>query len=126
MKRVIVAIVLFAAVAIGCVVMLLFERQVFGDLTDLIDTAETCYRNGDVEGALAAAERLSKQVPQNAHLLCVFLPHQALSELEKGTAGLPLILRYGDPRDFPAEARRCRLMLQRVWDQEKPLLENIL
>lgn len=126
MKRVIIAIVLLAAVVIGCVIMLLFERQVFEDLTDLIDTAETCYRNGDVEGALAAAERLSKQVPKNAHRLCVFLPHQTLSELEKVTAGLPLILQYGDPRDFPAEARRCRLMLQRVWDQEKPLLENIL
>ena len=126
MKRVIAAIVLLSAVIVGCVVSLYNSKREFEYLIDLAVVAETCYRDGDTDGALAAAETLAAEYPNRTRFFSLFLPHQALTELEKSTVSLPLILRYGEPRDFTAEARRCRLMLERLWDQEKPLWKNII
>ena len=125
-KRVITALVLLLAVTVGCVFSLISGGQVFDHLIDLAKTAETRYCDGDVVGALQAAEKLAEEFPQRTKLFALFLPHDALTDLEKSTASLPLILRYGEPRDFTAEARRCRLMLERLWDQEQPLWENII
>lgn len=126
MKRVIAALVLLLVVIVGCVVSLFVGNREFDYLIGLAETAETCYRSGDTGGALAAAETLAAEYPKRTQYFALFLPHQALTELEKSTASLPLILKYGEPLDFTAEARRCRLMLERLWDQEQPLWENII
>ena len=126
MKRVIAALVLLSLVVIGCAVSLVAGQREFDYLIHLAETAETCYRNGDTDGALAAAETLASEYPERTRHFALFLPHQALTELEKSTASLPLILKYGEPLDFTAEARRCRLMLERLWDQEQPSWENIV
>ena len=125
-KRVITALVLLLAVTGGCVLSLVSSGRVFDRLIHLAATAEARYCDGDVGGAQQAAERLAEEFPRHTKLFALFLPHDELTDLEKSTAVLPLILRYGEPRDFVAEARRCRLMLERLWDQEKPLWENIL
>lgn len=126
MKRVIAALVLMTAVVVGCVISLYTSGREFAYLIDLTETAESCYRNGDLDGALAAAETLAAEYPERTKHFALFLPYQSLTDLEKSTASLPLILQHGEPLDFTVEARRCRLMLERLWDQEKPLWENIL
>ena len=126
MKRVIAAVVVLVLVIVGCIASLYISGREFSHLISLAQTAERCYQGGDMEGALQAAEQLAKEYPKCTKRFALFLPHQALTDLEKSTTSLPVILRYGDPRDFPAEARRCRLMLERLWDQELPTLENII
>ncbi len=126
MKRVIVALILLAVVVGGSIVSFVAGEREFNYLIHLAQTAEECYQAGDVDGALEAAETLATEYPKRTRVFALFLSHQALTDLEKSTVSLPLILRYGEPRDFTAEARRCRLMLERLWQQEKPALENII
>ncbi len=126
MKRVIAAFVLLLSVVVGCVVSLHVSGREFSHLITLARNAELRYQNGDMDGALQAAEQLAKEYPERTRHFALFLSHQALTDLEKSATSLPLILRYGEPRDFVAEARRCRLMLERLWDQGLPLWENIL
>ncbi len=126
MKRVIVALILLAVVTGGSVVSFLTGEREFNYLIHLAQTAEDCYRDGDVDGALEAAEALAAEYPRRTRIFALFMSHQALTDLEKSTASLPLILLYGEPRDFTAEARRCRLMLEHLWQQEKPAPENII
>ncbi len=126
MKRVVAALVLLTAVVVGCVVSLQAGNREFDYLIGLAQTAEERYRAGDTEGALVTAQTLAEEYPKRTRYFALFLTHQALVELEKSTASLPLILQYGEPHDFTTEARRCRIMLERLWDQELPTPENIV
>ncbi len=126
MKRVIAALVLLLIIVVGSAVSLHSGSRQFNYLIGLAARAEECYCSGNTAGALAAAETLAEEFPKRTKHFAMFLPHQALTDVEKSTSSLPLILKYGEPRDFAAEARRCRLMLERLWAQELPLPQNII
>ena len=125
MKRVIAAVVLLIIVVAGCLYSYTTEREHFEAMVSLAERAEECYRDGDTEGAQREAEALSAVFGERMKRMSLFLPHNALTEAEKSIQGLTLILPYGEPKDFTAEARRCRLLLQRLWDQEQPTWENV-
>lgn len=125
MKRVIAAAVLLIIVVAGCLYSYTTEREHFEAMIVLAERAEECYRNGDTDGAQRKAEELSAVFSERVKLMSLFLPHEALTEAEKSIQGLTLILPYGEPKDFTAEARRCCLLLRRLWDQEQPTWENV-
>lgn len=126
MKRTIGAVVLLLAVTGGCLLSFFTQRQYFEEMIALAETAEMRYRAGDTDGAMRAADELAATFQKHAKSMALVLPHEALTEAEKGIVGLTLILPYGEPKDFTAEARRCRLLLKRLWDQERPTWENVL
>lgn len=126
MKRTIGAVVLLCIVIGGCLASFFAERHHFEEMITLTERAERCYRNGDTVGAADAADRLAAVFRKRSRAMALFLPHEAVTEAEKCVEGLALILPYGEPKDFTAEARRCRLLLQRLWDQEQPTWENVL
>lgn len=125
MKRVIPAVVLLTVVVVGCILSFATEREHFNEMIRLAEQAEEAYCSGDTEGAQQAAEELAAVFTERSKLMALFLPHAALTEAEKCVQGLTLILPYGEPKDFTAESRRCRLLLKRLWDQEKPTWENV-
>lgn len=126
MKRTIGAIILLLVVIGGCLASFFTERQHFEAMIALATAAEQHYRDGDVDAAARDAEELARTFRRYSRLMALFLPHEAVTEAEKSVEGLALILPYGEPKDFTAEVRRCRLLLQRLWDQEQPTWENVL
>ncbi len=126
MKRVIGAVALLLIVISGCVASYVTEKEHFEQMIDLAEQAETDYRAGNPDSAQQATDRLAEVFAERSRLMALFLPHTALTEAEKSIEGLTLILPYGERKDFTAEARRCRLLLQRLWDQEQPTWENVL
>lgn len=126
MKRVIGAVALLLIVVSGCIASYIMEKEHFEQMIGLAEQADACYRAGDPGSAQQSADRLAEAFAQRSRLMALFLPHTSLTEAEKSIQGLTLILPYGEPKDFTAEARRCRLLLQRLWEQEKPIWENVL
>lgn len=126
MKRTIGAVVLLLAVTGGCLLSFFTQRQHFEEMIALAETAEMRYRAGDTDGATRAAEELALSFRRHSGAMTLLLPHESVTEAEKSIEGLALILPYGEPKDFTAEVRRCRLLLQRLWDQERPTWENVL
>ena len=126
MRRVVGAIVLLAAVIVGCIVSFGVEKVHFEKMIGLAEQAELAYRNGNPEEAQRCAEALATAFDGRRRPMSLVLPHESLTEAEKSIQGLTLILPYGEPKDFTAEARRCCLLLQRLWDQEQPTWENVL
>ena len=125
MKRVVAAVVLLLIVTGGCLASYFTEKQHVEQMIALAEQAEARYRDGDVQAAQQAADRLAAVFSERVKLMALVLPHEALTEAEKSIQGLTLILPYGEPKDFTAESRRCRLLLQRLWDQEQPTWENV-
>lgn len=126
MKRVVIAILLLLIVTVGSVLTLSAQQQTLSSLANLAGTAESRYVAGDTGGALAAVDELNTAYAHHRRWLAMVFSHTALAEAEKSVVSLPLILRTGEPLDFAAEARRCRLLLNRLWQQERPVPENLL
>ena len=126
MKRTVGAVILLLAVIGGCLLSFFTQRRHFREMIALAERAEVLYRDGDSDGAARTAEELAATFAKYNKTMALVLPHEALTEAEKTIEGLTLILPYGEPKDFTAEARRCQLLLRRLWDQEQPTWENVL
>ena len=126
MKRTVGAVLLLLMVIGGCLFSHFTQRAHFRELIALAERAEAQYREGDSDGAARTAEELAATFARYSRAMELVLPNEALTEAEKSIEGLTLILPYGEPKDFTAEARRCRLLLRRLWEQEQPTWENVL
>lgn len=126
MKRVIVAIVLLLLVCTGCIVSITLQHGVIEEFMDNTREMETRFTQGDTAGAVAVAETFAKEYADKTRYFSLFLPHTMLTEVEKSVVSLPAILTDGEHKDFVAEVRRCRLLLQKMHDLEIPTLQNIL
>jgi hypothetical protein len=87
---------------------------------------ETLFLNGHIPEAVAAAETFADNYSHTTRYLALLLPHSTLNELEKSVVSLPAILKTGEHKDFVAEVRRCRLLLENLQKLEIPTLQNIL
>ncbi len=126
MKRVIAAVVLLCVVVGGCICALLWERATLERLKDLAHTAEQRFSEGDMTGAERAAQELESAFDRDSQRLALFVPHTALAEAESNIDSLSSVLRYGEEHEFVTEVRRCVAVLERLWEQERPSLSNIL
>ena len=126
MKRVIAAVILLITVAAGCVASYVSCSRHFHTMIALAESAETHCKNGDTATAQRETEQLAAVFDSERRLLSLILPHEALTEAEKTIQGLTVLLPHGEPRDFVSEMRRCRLLLERLWDEEKPAWYNVL
>ena len=126
MKRVIVAVVLLLLVCMGCIVSITLQHEVIEEFMDKTQEMETRFTANDTAGAAALAEAFVKDYTDKTRYFSLFLPHSMLTEVEKSVVSLPAILKNGEHKDFVAEVRRCRLLLQKMHDLEIPTLQNVL
>ena len=126
MKRVIVAVLLLLVVSAGCTVSIVMQNRVIREFTAATDTMEERFTAGDVQGAVACAEAFERAYRAKTRCFSLFLPHDTLTEVEKSVISLPAVLTHGEHKDFVAEVRRCRLLLENMYDLELPTLQNVL
>lgn len=126
MKRVILAIVLLLSICVGCIVSISIQHEVIEDCIAKTEEMESLFKRGDVAGAIALTETFTKDYRHKTQYFSLFLPHDTLTEVERSVVGLTSILTHGEHKDFVAEVRRCRLLLQKMHDLEIPTLQNVL
>ena len=126
MKRVIFAVVLLLFICVGCIVSISLQHEVIEDFINKTEEMESLFKRGDVAGAITVTEAFSEDYRQKTKYFSLFLPHDTLTEVERSVVGLSSILTHGEHKDFVAEVRRCRLLLQKMHDLEIPTLQNVL
>ncbi len=125
MKRVIVAVLLLLLIIGGCVLSIQVQHAVIEELLQYTENLETLFTESKIDRALALAREFAVEYTQQTRYFSLFLPHMMLTEVEKSVVSLPAILSHGEHKDFIAEVRRCRLLLQKLHDLEIPTLQNI-
>ncbi len=125
MKRVIVAVLLLLLIIGGCVLSIHAQHAVIEEFLSETATMESLFTANDKAGALSAAERFVEEYTHQTRYFSLFLPHVMLTEVERCVVSLPAILSHGEHKDFVAELRRCRLLLQKLHDLEIPTLQNV-
>ena len=126
MKRVILAVLLLLFICVGCIVSITMQHAVIEEFMAKTEELESLFKQGDVALAITTAQGFAADYRDKTRYFSLFLPHNTLTEVEKSVVSLPAILTHGEHKDFVAEVRRCRLLLQKMHDLEVPTLQNVL
>ncbi len=125
MKRVTVAVLLLLLIVGGCILSIHAQHAVIEEFLQYTHEMEDRFTDNKTDDALALAEKFAGEYTRQTRYFSLFLPHVMLTEVEKSVVSLPAILSSGEHKDFVAEVRRCRLLLQKLHDLEIPTLQNV-
>ena len=126
MKRLYIAAVLLAAVAVTCTVTHLYQHRQFDRMAESLTRIEEAYRRGDTDTAIRIAEEFSAEYPRISNLISCYVPHGELRESRETAALLPTLLREDSAVEFYMETARLRSQLTYLRQLDDPLLRNIL
>lgn len=126
MKRLWLAIGIFAAILTLCLSTLLYQRRQIDRLIDDLDEVIAVFDDGDDARAHDLAVVLENDYTHRTRFFPLFMAHGDLIECRESLAILPSILKDGDAEEFHMESTRCRIQLERLAKSELPTLQNIL
>ncbi len=126
MKRVVLAIVLLAAVAGLCGLSLYTQVSGAGYLLTMTDKLEDAYRADDLEECRQLAEQFTQEFQQRTRYFPFFMRHGDIWAIEETVIALPIYLETDDLQHFLSELAKCRSQLEKLYQLELPLPENIL
>lgn len=73
----------------------------------------------------AECEKFAEAWLNEHHILCRIVRHEPLEHVTATAVGLAPLSRYGEKGELSAEILRCRIMIEEIWDSERPLFRNI-
>ena len=126
MKRVILAIVLQAAVAGLCGLSLHTQTSSVGYLLTMTEKLEDAYRDGALEECHRLAQQFTKDFQDKTRYFPFFMRHADIWTIEDTVIALPIYLETDDLPHFLSELIKCRDLLEKLYQAELPLPENIL
>lgn len=126
MKRVILAFVLLAAVAAGCVFSIMTEKNTTDLLIGMTGEIEQAFDNEEYDRALELTGEFTQEFTKRTQHFTFFMRHSDITKIEENVIMLPILLEAGDHEHFPAELARCRNQLDKLGDLELPTFDNIL
>ncbi len=126
MNRVWAAAGLLAAVAGLCAFCLWYVHLSTDNLTAELETITAALEREDRAVALQETESARKNWKQGHAVLCMFLSHVQLAEVDRSLAALPAYITLGEIADGVAECGRIAEMVRHLRESELPLVQNIL
>ncbi|HBT90709.1 MAG TPA: hypothetical protein DEB16_02540 [Ruminococcaceae bacterium] len=125
MKRVWCALALLVVVILVSVFGILHTRRVTAQMAQVVEQAKDAQETGDEKSAL----RLSRQASQawkDAHpVLCAYMEHTTLSEVDQLLCGLPELCRNGAKDQFLSDCDKVLAQFDYMAESEIPDVKNI-
>ena len=125
MKRVV-----FAAVLI--VVLLSFNTFCLFTIGKIKNEAtiklEELYEHAFSENAEKIAEECEKFTEywlSEHHTLCLIVRHDLLDQVTISVSRFVPLAKFGETGELSAEILRSKILIEEIWDSERPLLRNI-
>lgn len=122
MKRVVFAALLLAAVIVLNSFCLHVVKETKDSMISRLDELS------DIAGTPEAAETASKIIDywiDTHHVLCRIVRHKLLEQVTISVSRLESLAKYGETGLLSAEISNCRILVEEIWDSERPILRNI-
>lgn len=126
MKRAWAAVAMIAAVLILCMMGLNATNRMIGELSEEFEQAHSAVSQGNIDLAQQHSQSIVQLWDQNYRLLCTYIPHDKLEQIDQCIATLQSNLQYQEYAEFSAELNRAHAQLEHLRDTEMPSIENIL
>ena len=91
----------------------------------LDELSESFFENGTNEKTAAKAAEFENFWMDEHHTLCRLVRHELLDKITSSVSMLHSLALCGDNGAFLAEISCCKMLIEEVWDSERPLLRNI-
>ena len=126
MKRVLFALAILLIVGGLCWFSLYQQVNNAQALLEITDRMEESFDAGSTEETLQLAKELKNEFEERTWIFPFFMRHSDIWVIEETVATLPIYLQTGDIQHFPAELAKCRSQLEKLYQGELPVPENIL
>jgi acyl-CoA reductase-like NAD-dependent aldehyde dehydrogenase len=125
MKRMWVALALFVLTVAACVVGITYTQNITAKMTETVSQAKAAQKRGDVDAACKLSEQAKSEWKEAHRLLCVYMVHDRLEEIDVTLAAMPELCRNGAEEEFLSECDRGLMQISYLNESEIPNLENI-
>lgn len=89
---------------------------------------EVLYKNLDFESdtkILSECEAFTEYWLSEHHILCLIVRHDLLDQVTISVSRFVPLAKYGEKGELSAEILRSKILIEEIWDSERPLLRNI-
>lgn len=125
MKRMAIAVALIVIMLGTSCLCLKTLTDIKDEFTAKFDELSALVEAGEQEAAVEAAGRLTDEWMDKHHVLCRIVRHTQLDQVTLSVARLEPLARHGENGELAAEIRRCKILLEDIWDSELPYFRNI-
>ncbi len=125
MKRVWFAFALLLAVILGSAFGIHHTRKITDQMTEIVEEAKDAQQTGREKDALQLIQKASKTW-QDAHpVLCAYMEHNTLGEINQLLCGMPELCRYGAKDQFLSDCDKVLAQIRDMAEAEIPDMKNI-
>ncbi len=126
MKRVKIAVAIFAATFMICIASLIHLDYVRTRMLAHIGAIEDAIAAGEQAEVIIRCEAFCDDWQKSEYGLLVHVRHDKVEDITAVVAKLPALAEYDHIGDLKAELESAQILIQHVWDSETPFWwENI-
>lgn len=80
---------------------------------------------GDASKTAEECEKFTEYWLSEQHILSLIVRHNLLEQTTSSVARFVPLSEFGEKGELASEINRCRILIEEIWDSERPLLRNI-
>ena len=122
MKRVVFAASLLVAVIVLNIFCLHVVKEAKENMISRLDELSAI---SDRTEAAETASKITDYWIDIHHILCRIVRHKLLEQVTVSVSRLESFAKYGEIGLLSAEISNCRILVEEIWDSERPVLRNI-
>jgi PBP1b-binding outer membrane lipoprotein LpoB len=125
MKRIWIALALLALVIATCVMGICYTREITEKMTQTVQEAKDAEKRGDIDTAYELSITARKDWKNAHNVLCVYMVHNDLEEIDQTLALLPELCLNGAKDTFLSECDRGLTLISSLDESVSPKFENV-
>lgn len=126
MNRLWAAAGLFAVLITICILAVTSTQSITTSITQDIAQIADISLQDDKNTALTLSKQAREKWQNHHAVLCTFMSHMQLEEIDRSLAVLPAYIELGEKSDIQAECYRIIEMVEHLNEAELPYIQNIL
>ncbi len=126
MKRVVFAALLLVFLIFFNFFCLHIIEKIKNEATEKLDIIYENLELQSIEKTALECEEFAEYWLSEHHILCLMVRHDLLDEATIAVSGFVPLSKFGETGELASEINRCKILLEEIWDSERPLLRNIL
>lgn len=126
MKRLIIAVIILAGVAVVSILSLNVQLSNTEYLLGELEEIQQAYDEGNRELCLTLSTEFVKTFESRTRIFPLFMRHADIGAIRESVAPLPVMLRRGMTDTSPAQLEILPYPLETLYESETPTLQNIL
>ncbi len=125
MKRVVFASVLMLILLAFNVFCLFTIGKIKTEATEKLDFLYEVAASGNSGKIAEECEKFTGYWLSEHHVLCLIVRHDLLDQVTIAVSRFVPLAEYGETGELSAEILRSKILIEEIWDSERPLLRNI-